>query len=446
MRYDRKFVLHATSVLAFAVFLASVFFILDRMSRQNRILAEQAGISLWHISQLDIEYLRLVDYLNRFGLGAADADHEGLLERYDILWSRLPHLLEGRHARYYRSIEGFRERLGGAFEEIKAMEQAFQDLAPADRPASQRLVARLAKLGPVLHQLLIDATHGTERRSSAVEELRQFLYLGLLGVVVGGGVLILLLIREVGETSALLRDATATGAELRRAKERAEADTSAKSAFLANMSHELRTPLNAIMGFSGIMREQTFGPLGDPKYEYYADGIHASGEHLLGLINDVLDLSKVEAGRLEVEVSALDVADTVGQALAMVGSQAEAAECRLEADIDDNIPTLYADRRMVTQVLLNLLSNAIKFTPVGGHIRMHAAAESGGDIVFSVSDTGIGMDAEMRVKATDPFSQADTRWSRDHPGTGLGLPLTKGLVELHGGCLDIESEPGSAPR
>jgi signal transduction histidine kinase len=185
-----------------------------------------------------------------------------------------------------------------------------------------------------------------------------------------------------------------------------------------------------------------FGPAGDSRYVEYAKNIFDSGSHLLGLINDVLDFSKLEAGRFELQEEPVDIAKTVAETLNMMGQQAEKSGLRLIADVPPRLPYLRADERRIRQILINLLSNAIKFTPDGGELRVSASCTDSG-IVISVSDTGIGMAEEDIPKALDRFGQIDSRLSRKYDGTGLGLPLSKRLVELHGGTLEIDSAVGA---
>ncbi|HLO77984.1 MAG TPA: ATP-binding protein [Magnetospirillum sp.] len=229
--------------------------------------------------------------------------------------------------------------------------------------------------------------------------------------------------------------------DLRQAKAQAESAAQAKSEFLAAMSHELRTPLNAIIGFSDIMANSLFGPLGNPRYDEYARDILNSGQHLLSLINDILDLSKIDAGAMSVDHRPVSVTDLVERALSMVRDAAQANCLRLEFKVPADIPPLAGDERRLLQILLNLLSNAVKFTPEGGTITITAAAD-GTRVALSVADTGIGIAAEDIPRALEAFGQVDSSCSRRFPGSGLGLPLSRKLAELHGGNLTIDSTPG----
>jgi signal transduction histidine kinase len=236
-------------------------------------------------------------------------------------------------------------------------------------------------------------------------------------------------------------------AEARRAKEQADKANRAKTEFLANMSHELRTPLNAIMGFSEIIRDQTLGPVGVAQYADYAGDIHASGNHLLDLVNTILDLSKIEAGRFELFEDEVDLAEEVVKARRLIDLRADAAGLGVETVIADGLPPLLADRRAVRQMLLNLLSNAVRFTPAGGRVTIAAANGEDGGVTLSVADTGIGIAAQDIARALEPFGQVVRgrgagALKSERSGTGLGLPLVKALIERHGGRFAIDSTEG----
>jgi len=229
-------------------------------------------------------------------------------------------------------------------------------------------------------------------------------------------------------------------AELRTAKEEAEVANRAKSEFLAMVSHELRTPLNAVIGFSEMLTNEMFGPIGDSRYRGYAADIRGSGLHLLSLINDILDLSKVEANSFELCEEELDVPALIDETLHLVEAKAGAGEIRLRPELAADLPFLFADERAFKQVVLNLLSNAVKFTPPGGRVSVSAEVDDLGEFVITIVDTGIGIAEADQEKVLTPFTQADSSLARRYEGTGLGLPLTKSLVELHGGRLELESQ------
>jgi len=227
-------------------------------------------------------------------------------------------------------------------------------------------------------------------------------------------------------------------------KKRFEAETAnaSKTTFLANMSHELRTPLNAILGFSEIIAQECFGPVGSERYRDYAGDIHASGAHLLSLINDLLDVAKIEAGRMDIAPHPLDAARVFEIALKLISTKAREKDQSLAISVEPGAPPLYADEHAVKQILINLVSNAVKFTPYGGRIEVVGGRAPNGDFQIMVRDNGPGIPADKLGSIFTPFSQVDNRFDRQAGGTGLGLALVKGLAELHGGRAWLESEFG----
>ena len=228
---------------------------------------------------------------------------------------------------------------------------------------------------------------------------------------------------------------------LRRARDESELANRSKTEFLANMSHELRTPLNAIIGFSEIMRDELLGPLGDRRYGQYARDIHGSGSHLLEIINDILDLSKIEAGKHELTEDTVELSTVVRGCLTLLGERAQSAGVVLHQRLPDDLPAVRADPRKVKQVMLNLLTNAVKFTRSGGSVTVVAERRPSGDIAVLVTDTGIGIDPTDFERVMAPFGQVDSGLGRKYEGTGLGLPLARAFTELHGGTLELDSVP-----
>jgi signal transduction histidine kinase len=245
--------------------------------------------------------------------------------------------------------------------------------------------------------------------------------------------------RQAIEVSAAARKLDAARIEAERARAAADAANAAKSLFLANMSHELRTPLNAILGFSEVTRDALFGPL-DARYREYARDVHASGQYLLRLINDVLDTSKIEVGRMELSDEPIDIAEIIRECQRLVLDKAHDRGVALTAHVPTTLPFLRGDRLRIKQILLNLLSNAVKFTRTGGQVRISVTLPAKGGLEIAVADSGIGMRPEDIPVALEPFRQVDNSFTRRYEGTGLGLPLAKTLTELHGGRLTLESE------
>jgi len=240
---------------------------------------------------------------------------------------------------------------------------------------------------------------------------------------------------QLGEALNRLREA-------RDKADRADRANQAKSAFLAMMSHELRTPLSAIIGFAEMIEQQAMGPIGNLKYRDYAVDIRESGQHLLGIINDILDLSKVEAGKETLQEQEMTFDALTTGVRVLVEGRARDAGVKLVFDIADDIPNVRADKRRLIQILVNLLSNGVKFTPQGGTVTLRCWATEGSGLVLQAIDTGIGIARDDIPVALSVFGQVSGDSERQAQGTGLGLPLAKALAELHGGTLDLQSEPG----
>ena len=230
--------------------------------------------------------------------------------------------------------------------------------------------------------------------------------------------------------------------ELRAAKRAAEAHSRSRTEILANMSHELRTPLNSIIGFAELTAKQSLGPVNITGYVDFANDIKEAGHHLLGMINDILELSKIEAGKSEILEDVLNLKEVIESSVRVMKLRLEQADLTLQVQLETVLPRFRADERKVKQMILNLLSNAIKFTPADGEIRLAVSIDDSGDLILEVRDNGIGIAARDFERALEPFSQVDSGLNRKYPGTGLGLPLTKLFVELHGGSMTLESALG----
>ena len=285
--------------------------------------------------------------------------------------------------------------------------------------------------------LATGAPYETEEMLTSADGAEYWLFTRKSMVEVASGERYLVgIISDITERKRMEKDLVA-------AKLKAEDANRAKSMFLANMSHELRTPLNAVIGFAEIIKDELLGAINEPRYRDYAGDIHSSGKALLHLINDILDMTKVEAGTYQLREDVCDVAKIVGNAVDQVKNLAVQNELNVCVDVPDDMPFLFADERCVRQVLVNFLSNGIKFTPKGGHVTVRARLEPAGAIALAVVDTGIGMAQDDIPQALSPFQQLESSHGRKYEGTGLGLSLTKAMVELHEGALQVESKVGA---
>jgi PAS domain S-box-containing protein len=232
-------------------------------------------------------------------------------------------------------------------------------------------------------------------------------------------------------------------AALRHAKEQADAANRAKSEFLGTMSHELRTPLNAVIGFTELMKEEVMGPIGNEQYRSYIADIHFSSTHLLNLINDILDVTKAEAGKLELQEEVFDLREVIEAVVRVSGPPIEKAGLAVAIRLPSDLPMLRADERKARQVFFNLIGNAVKFTPAGGQIEIFGGFDHQSGVAITVKDTGIGIAPEDLTRVLEPFVQVSSPVSRQHAGTGLGLPATKRIMELHQGKLVLQSTLGA---
>ncbi|MDX1483909.1 MAG: ATP-binding protein [Alphaproteobacteria bacterium] len=258
-----------------------------------------------------------------------------------------------------------------------------------------------------------------------------------------------LVTRELTEQAliAAKQEAEIAAEQARASLMTAEAASRAKTEFLANMSHELRTPLNAIIGFSDVISKELLGPAVDtPRYLAYAKDINDAGSHLLSVINDILDIAKIESGEMELQSGTFSSAKSIKTCIKMLHEQAETAGLNPITFDHEGSTVLDADEKKFRQIVINLVSNAIKFTPEGGSVSISTCLEEDGRFRMTVADTGIGIEPENIANVLEAFTQVDSTLARKYEGTGLGLPITKALVELHGGTLGIESEVGMGTR
>jgi len=436
---DRK--LFLITALALALFSGIAIFAVTSftsLTQRHDFEVNRAQSDIWVISQLSLELERTLHALHMYTQSGSTLTHKDVALRYDLLWSRIPPILrdhETKHLRTFAEINNTVTELKNTLTQLDPLiatlkRDDFEQMIViqgALLPFSSRL-SRLASL------VMSNTSQFEEAYSQGVNERTQKLKVSVAVILLGAFLMVGLLVIESLQIRKLL-------AHARNSEQRAEEASQAKSSFLANMSHELRTPLTGIIGFSGMMEQETMGPL-PPKYKEYAGDIEKSGKHLLDLINDILDLSKAEANKIELDADIHDVEDIIAQSERLVAGLLETYSVHVVTDIAEKLPEIRVDRRRVVQCVVNLLSNAIKFSPDGSKVLLTAAPTSGGGLSIDIHDQGKGMSAGDLKIAMQPFGQIRHGPDVQHePGTGLGLPLVKLMMDLHGGDLEIISTP-----
>ena len=433
--------------IVIVLFGISLAFGLRALLEQERAQHLRLTDKLWIIDQLEIEYLRFLGAFDRFALTPQDQVAEedilrrrGLKRRLDVLWSRIPLLNTGEEGRLFESVPDVHDLARDLEAMLRDSETAILSLAPGDAAAYRALRDRLAEPGQRIHTAVRSAFVADEDEinffKAEQREANLMLAASLLGILISGAALIFFLICEI-------RAVGRAQASMRNALDQAEAASRAKSEFLATMSHELRTPLNAIIGFAEILKLETFGPIGIPRYREYVEDIHTSGNHLLTIIGDILDLAKIEAGKIELQEEDVDLAEAIDLATRIVQPNGVEAGLSFEKGVVANLPCLRGDPRLIRQMTLNLMSNAVKFTPAGGIVTVEAARAGNGGVLVRVTDTGIGMPKDQIETALSPFGQIATNSQHSRAGTGLGLALVKAFAELHGAKFLLDAEPGA---
>lgn len=434
--------LYLLTALALALFVAIAISTVTGFNSLNQHHEQQvsrAESDIWAISQVALELERMLNTLHMFTLDERAMPRENILVRLDVLKRRIPPILSSPDTEHLRDFDAITTTVRELQDTLAALSPTIEALKPGDtlqlakiQDALMPFAADLDKLPSLFVSNTADIEDSylkvVQKRASTVE-LYVFVFL------IGAFLLVALLVIESLQIRKLL-------AHARAAEQRAEDASSAKSSFLANMSHELRTPLTGIIGFSGMMEQETMGPL-PQKYKEYAEDIEKSGKHLLDLINDILDLSKAEANKVELDTDIFDVEDIVQQSERLVAGLLETYRVNVTVEIPKGLPEVRIDRRRIVQCLVNLLSNAVKFSPPGSKVLITAASTTNGGLAIAIDDHGKGMSAADLKIAMQPFGQI--RRSSDlqhHTGTGLGLPLVKLMMGLHDGALKITSRPG----
>lgn len=434
-----KKVLYGPLVAAVVAIFGFQFFVLNQMMDKTQQHKDDLGNTLWIASELQSEHLRFVNALDRYAAGDPDTTSQDLQRRLDIFVSRLPLFLQGAHGELFGHVPGAHSTVLALEGVIERLEPRIRNLARNNHAAYRSIRRELDHQGGAIRTLVLDTFLADEAVTEEILEENERAYwlllAGALGVFISGTALIVFLIWQV-------RRAERAEVQARRESDRAIRADRTKSEFLANISHEIRTPLNAVVGFSESMKMELWGPLGNARYRNYVDDIHSSAMLLVRLIGDILDVSKIEAGKYELKEESADMAHLALMSIRMFRQQARSQDLDLAVQMPDGPLRIYGDPRVLQQVVINLLSNAVKFTPPGGRVSLSLTQSRKGAVVLSVTDTGIGISKSDLDIALAPFGQVANVMTRGHSGTGLGLPLAKSLVELHDGVMSIDTRPG----
>ena len=435
--------LYTLLVALVLLFFGSQFFALERLMQSSREQRVDISNALWIAAQLETEFMRFLGALDRYAANRDQLESEDLRRRFDILISRLPMFLEGRTGKLFGHVSGAQDSVRSLQATIERLEEDVLAYARGGSVDYGVLRGEFDGHQRAIHKMVLDTFLTDEAVTAQFQERSERGYwlviATLCGALVSGGLLVVALVRQI-------RRAEAAEAKARREGDKAVEADQAKSEFLAHMSHELRTPLNAIVGFTEAIKHELMGPLGNDRYRTYIASIHDSAMLLVRLVGDILDLSKIEAGKYELNERSLDLAEVARGSIRMCLPQAESDGLTVDADFAAGLPQLYGDPDVLRQIVLNLLSNAIKFTPPGGRVSVSLAMNAGGAMVLAVSDSGIGIAKADLELALAPFGQVANVMTRSYAGTGLGLPLAKSLVELHDGTMEIDSALGEGTR
>lgn len=428
---------YTITAIAIIMFSGSLVFSLQQLSDTRAVLYGSRATGSWVAFNAELEYRRFMTSLTRFGLGDGDITRDDLIDRFDIMWSRIPLLVDGPEAERLARTAAATRLTRDMIDTLKRVEPLVMSLEHGDRDGYRDIREAMKAFGPRLREILVTAEIDLKQefRQQTIEAAYRRVFLSFAGVLAAGGLLILVLLLQLRREAWLSNN-------YRKASAEADAANRAKSDFLARMTHELRTPLTAVIGYSELLRDEAL-EIGNAGMLDDLDRIGFAGQHLLAMINDTLDLAKIETGRSSLNEAPVDAQQLALAVLDAVQPLIQKNRNRLEQSLAAT-GIILTDATKLRQVLFNLLSNASKFTADGTvRLDIERQSEKSGDwILFRVSDTGIGVMEEDRERIFRPFVQADDSTTRRHGGTGLGLAVARSFCELMGGTLDVENNAG----
>lgn len=423
--------------------IVAVTLLLSVSERHLKSLIDQPNDNAtWVVAQVEIELYRLRKSLTELAAGRTSLGTAQL--RLDILVSRILLLDSPIIAEFHPATvtDPIQDRLMSIVEKVQNQLQSYERSGAVLDPALAAIDAAENDVHHFVIQTTLGVAKGRSAQAAALAAAETNMRSTMAVVLALLVFLVVWLLWQRKVLQSLVTQLQASTQQLKHAADQAKAANAAKSHFLASMSHELRTPLNAIIGFSDLMRQEPWGSLGNSRYKGYTRDILQAGRHLLSLVSDILDLSKIESGRFQLFDENVDLNEEVALASAFVQTAAFKAQVAIDIHIASDLPPLQADSRRLRQVFVNLISNAVRFSPPDSTVTVKAEQTTDGAIVISVNDTGAGMTADQLTEAFIPFAQVTSDAHKARDGTGLGLPLSKYLVEAHGGVLTLNSRPG----
>lgn len=435
---SRDYILYILAGLAVAVFSGSLLIGLQRLSDSRTALYANRATGSWIAYNLELEYRRFIDTLNRYGLGDERTTHTELMQRFDILWSRVPVLVEGPDVERLKDTPEAQALARDLMAALYEVDPVVSSMEHGDRANYRQVLSILGPFSQQVRDLLVMVEIDLKQtfRQQVIDSAYNYVFVSFIGVLLGGGAMMALLIVQMRRTAKLSE-------AHRLARSAAVSANAAKTEFLARMTHELRTPLTAVIGYSELLKEEV-AERGYLDIEEDLERIRFAGNHLLSMINDTLDLAKIETGRTELYLTQVDALELTAELVDSVQPLVRRNRNRLDVDCKE-VGNVITDATKLRQILLNLLSNAAKFT-TDGQILLELRLEPGshgGWLRYRIHDTGPGISKEMQERIFEPFVQVDGSSTRVHGGTGLGLSIARSFCELMGGSVAIESDPGN---